>query len=48
VLYLFVTRRQRELPYGPWLATGTVLVMIFYDGIVEYISPGLKILAGIE
>ena len=41
VLYLLITRRQRELPYGPWLALGTVLTMLFYDGIVRYISPGL-------
>ncbi len=44
VLYLFITRRQRELPYGPWLALGTVLVMIFYDRLVEYFGPGLTAL----
>ena len=46
VLYLFVTRRQRELPYGPWLALGTLLVMLFYDGIVQFIGPGLSVLLG--
>jgi leader peptidase (prepilin peptidase)/N-methyltransferase len=46
VLYLFLVRRQRELPYGPWLAFGTVLVMLFYDGIIGYIAPGLVALFG--
>jgi len=30
-LWLFVRRNQRELPYGPWLAVASVLVMVFYD-----------------
>ncbi|MGC9455323.1 MAG: prepilin peptidase [Phycisphaerae bacterium] len=30
-LYLFARRRQRELPYGPWLAAATAAVMLFYD-----------------
>lgn len=37
-LYLFVTRKQRELPYGPWLAAGTLVVMLFHDGIGEYLN----------
>ncbi len=27
-------RRQRELPYGPWLAIAALLVLLFRDGIV--------------
>ncbi|NLF31108.1 MAG: prepilin peptidase [Planctomycetes bacterium] len=46
VLYLFIRRRQRELPYGPWLAVGTVLAMLFYDSLVRYVGPGLKVLFG--
>jgi len=46
VLYFFVRRRQRELPYGPWLALGTVLAMLFYDGLVRYVGPGLTVLFG--
>jgi leader peptidase (prepilin peptidase)/N-methyltransferase len=39
-LYLFLTRRQRELPYGPWLAIGTVLVLLLYDVLVRFVEPG--------
>ena len=46
VLYLYFTRRQRELPYGPWLAVGTVIVMLGYDGIVRYLQPGLRAVLG--
>ncbi len=43
-LYLFAARRQRELPYGPWLAAGTVLVMLFYDALVRFVEPGMTVL----
>jgi prepilin signal peptidase PulO-like enzyme (type II secretory pathway) len=33
--YLGITRRQRELPYGPWLALASIIVMIFYDRFSE-------------
>ncbi|MFW6155534.1 MAG: prepilin peptidase [Planctomycetota bacterium] len=46
VLYFFVRRRQRELPYGPWLALGTVLAMVCYDALVRYVGPGLTVLFG--
>lgn len=42
VFYMLLVRRQRELPYGPWLAAGTILVMLFYDQMVNYIAPGLS------
>ena len=42
-LYLFAARRQRELPYGPWLAAAALAVMLFYDGLVELIGPYLAI-----
>jgi len=38
-MFVFLTRRQRELPYGPWLAAATLAVMIFYDGFVERLGP---------
>ena len=51
VLYLYVRRKQRVLPYGPWLALGTVGVMLLYDGIVKYIAkyfqPGIAELFGL-
>ncbi|MCE5279829.1 MAG: prepilin peptidase [Planctomycetaceae bacterium] len=28
---LWLGRRQRELPYGPWLAMATLVVILFYD-----------------
>jgi len=46
VLYLFATRRQRELPYGPWLAIGAVLAILLYDSLVRYVGPGLIVLFG--
>jgi len=30
-IWLFLRRNQRELPYGPWLAVASVVVMIFHD-----------------
>ncbi len=30
-LYLWLRRNQKELPYGPWLAAASVVVMIFHD-----------------
>ncbi len=38
-LYLWSARNQRELPYGPWLALGTVAVMLFYDGLARLLVP---------
>ena len=30
-LYLWIGKNQRELPYGPWLAVATLVIMLFYD-----------------
>ena len=30
-LYLWLRRNQRELPYGPWLAAGTLTAMLLFD-----------------
>ncbi len=38
-LYLWLGRRQRELPYGPWLGLAAVVVMIFYDAISGWLAP---------
>ncbi len=38
-LYLWATRGQRELPYGPWLALGSVVVMLFYDALAGFLRP---------
>jgi len=36
---LWISRRQRELPYGPWLGIATLAVMLFYDRIVVFLTP---------
>lgn len=41
---LFISRRQRELPYGPWLAAGTLMAILFNDPILEFLRPRLAIL----
>jgi len=43
-LYLWAGRRQRELPYGPWLAAGTLVVMLFYDAIYDFVHPLFQVL----
>ncbi len=40
-LYLWIGKKQRELPYGPWLAAATVVIMIFYDGFEHLINQYL-------
>ncbi|HET6427519.1 MAG TPA: A24 family peptidase [Phycisphaerae bacterium] len=32
-------RGRREIPYGPWLAAGTLWVLLFYDRIVAFLIP---------
>jgi len=38
-LHLLVTHKQRELPYGPWLAAAALVVILFYDGIMKLLGP---------
>ena len=38
-VYLWLGRGQRELPYGPWLAAATLVVMLFYDAFAGYVRP---------
>ncbi|MCD4699962.1 MAG: A24 family peptidase, partial [Phycisphaerae bacterium] len=37
-LHLLIARGKRELPYGPWLALGTLVVLLFYDALVVFID----------
>ena len=37
-LRLWVTKAQRELPYGPWLALATLATMLFHDGVVGFFA----------
>lgn len=43
-LYLLASRRQRELPYGPWLAIGSMATMIFYDRFGDLLSLYMRVL----
>ena len=33
-------RGRREIPYGPWLAAGAMVVLLFYDRIVGFVMAG--------
>ena len=39
-VYLLLTGKRRELPYGPYLSMGTAFVMLFYCPIAAYLAPG--------
>jgi len=36
-----ITRRSREIPYGPFLSAATVVTMLFHDSIVAYFRNAL-------
>jgi len=40
-MHLLASGRQRELPYGPWLAAASLVVILFYDAIMELLAPSL-------
>jgi len=42
---LWLRRGQRELPYGPWLATGSLVVILFYDAISNWLGPHAAVFA---
>jgi leader peptidase (prepilin peptidase)/N-methyltransferase len=44
VMYLVLSRKGRELPFGPYLSMGTAFVMLLYCPIANYIGPGLAAL----
>ena len=39
LLLAIFSRARRELPYGPWLATGALAVLLLYDALTEFLSP---------
>ncbi len=41
-LYLMISGKKRELPYGPYLAMSTAFVVLFYPPIRDYLRPGLE------
>ena len=44
-IYLWLSRGQRELPYGPWLGAGSLVVILFYDTISYWLRPHAEIIA---
>jgi len=44
---LLATGKQRELPFGPWLAMASCLVMLVYDGIIDIFTTALRPGAGL-
>jgi leader peptidase (prepilin peptidase)/N-methyltransferase len=41
-IYMLLTGKRRELPYGPYLSLGSAFVMIFYCPIAAALAPGLN------
>lgn len=39
-LYMLITRKRHELPYGPYLSLGTAMAILFYCGIDQYLTEG--------
>ena len=40
-IYSLLTRKTREIPYGPYLSLATAFVMLFYCPIAAYFTPGM-------
>lgn len=43
-MHLLIARGKRELPYGPWLALGTLVVLLFYDVLIVFIDRFAEII----
>ena len=43
----WLLKSRRQIPYVPYLAAGSVVVMLFYYPIYNYLRPGMIVLAGI-
>ena len=44
-LTVFALRRQRELPYGPWLAAGALVAVLFHDRLLDLLGGYLALFA---
>jgi len=44
-MHLMASGKQRELPYGPWLAGAALLVILFYDAIIKMLKPSFETFA---
>jgi leader peptidase (prepilin peptidase) / N-methyltransferase len=45
-ILMWLLRSRRQIPYVPYLAAGSVVVMLFYYPIFNYLRPGMIVLAG--
>jgi leader peptidase (prepilin peptidase)/N-methyltransferase len=41
-LWMLISRKRHELPYGPYLSLATAVVVLFYCPIAEYLRPGIQ------
>jgi leader peptidase (prepilin peptidase) / N-methyltransferase len=41
-VFVFIFKRRREIPFGPYLSLATVGVMLFYTPIYMYLAPGFQ------
>jgi leader peptidase (prepilin peptidase)/N-methyltransferase len=46
-IYMIITRRHHELPFGPYLSLAALAVLLFYCPIAGYLAPGLLGLAAV-
>jgi hypothetical protein len=40
-IYMILTSKRREIPYGPYLSLAAAFLMLFYGPIAEHLRPGL-------
>jgi leader peptidase (prepilin peptidase)/N-methyltransferase len=40
-VYLLITGKRREVPYGPYLSLASAFVLLFFTPVVVYLAPGL-------
>jgi hypothetical protein len=41
-VWLLLTGKRREIPYGPYLSLGTAATLLFYCPIYAWLSPGMQ------
>ena len=41
-IYVWLTRKHREMPYGPYLSLASAFVMVEYCRIETWLGPGVK------
>lgn len=46
-IWVFLFRKHREIPYGPYLSLASAIVMVVYCPIEEKFGPGLRVLGDV-